>query len=85
MYICMCRVLLMHVCIYGYMYVYLVIINRDDKEVTMIEISTPFDAFLETCYTHKFDKHLPLSIGLNNLVFRTKIFCISNWFTWSCK
>ena len=52
------------------------IINRGEKEVTIIDISTPFDAFLETCYNQKFNKYLPLSMELNDLGFRTKIFVL---------
>ena len=52
----------------------IVIINREEKEVTIIEISTPFDAFLETCYNQKFNKYFPLSLELNDLGYRTKIF-----------
>ena len=54
----------------------IVIINKDEKEVTIIEISTPFDSFLETCYNQKFNKYLPLSLELNDLGFRSKIFVL---------
>ena len=54
----------------------IVIINRDEREVTIIEISTPFDSFLDTCYNSKFNKYFPLSLELNDLGFRTNIYVL---------
>ena len=51
----------------------IVIINRDEKEVTIIEISTPFDSFLDTCYNSNFNRYFPLSMELNDLGFSTNI------------
>ena len=54
----------------------IVLINREDKEVIIIEISTPFDAFLGRCYSEKFNKYYPLSTEINALGFRTRIFVL---------
>ena len=36
---------------------HIVSINRDKKEVTITEISVPFDAHLDNCYKNKFYSH----------------------------
>ena len=51
----------------------IVCINRDKKEVTITAISIPFDAHLDKCYKHKFDKYFPLSREINQLGYRTVI------------
>ena len=51
----------------------IIIINKETKEVQIVEISTPFDAFLDKCYNGKFNKYFPLSMEINETGFRTKI------------
>ena len=49
------------------------LINYEEKNVKLIEISVPFDAHLQKCYQSKFDKYLPLSLEINDLGFYTEI------------
>ena len=51
----------------------IVIINREEKTAFIIEISTPYDAFMDKCYNGKFNKYFPLSLEINTLGFQTKI------------
>ena len=51
----------------------IVIINKDEKTAFIIEISTPYDAFMDKCYNGKFNKYFPLSLEINTLGYQTKI------------
>jgi hypothetical protein len=43
------------------------IINRSTREVFLVAIAVPFDAFIDTCYITKFDKYMPLCLEINSL------------------
>ena len=43
----------------------LIVINKSEMKVFVIEISTPFDAFINQCYQTKFDYYLPLCELIN--------------------
>ena len=45
----------------------IVIINSSDKTTFIVEIATPFDAFLERYFDEKFNKYFPLSVELSEL------------------
>ena len=51
----------------------IVTIDYDLKEVKIIEISTPFDAFIDTTYQSKFDKYFPLTLEISNFGFTAEI------------
>ena len=51
----------------------IVIINNSDKTAFIVEIATPFDAFLGRCYDEKFNKYFPLSVELSELGYYTKV------------
>ena len=48
------------------------VIDHLNSVAFVIEISNPFDAFLDSCYNHKFNKYIPLNISLSNAGFQTK-------------
>ena len=48
-------------------------IDHKNSIAYIIEVSNPFDPFIETCYQHKFNKYLPLCLQLNEEGFSTKI------------
>ena len=52
------------------------IIDRNNKHVFLLEVSTPFDAHIPICYQGKFDKYFPLSLEINSMGFRTEIIVI---------
>jgi hypothetical protein len=43
------------------------IINHTNREVILVEVAVPFDAFIDICYSTKFDKYLPLCLEINSL------------------
>ena len=43
----------------------LVVIGKSEMKVFVVEISTPFDAFINQCYQTKFDYYLPLRELIN--------------------
>lgn len=43
----------------------LLVIDHHNRKAFVIEISVPFDAFIEQCYQTKFDYYLPLSELIN--------------------
>ena len=49
------------------------ILDHNQSVAFIVEVSIPFDAFLETCYQHKFQKYLPLHAKLCEAGFTTKI------------
>ena len=48
-------------------------IDKASKTVTLIEVSLPFDAFMNKCYESKFDKYFPLSLEINQFGFTTEV------------
>ena len=51
----------------------LCIIDHLHSKAFIVEISCPFDIFIDKCYTHKFEKYMPLCLSLNDAGFHTKI------------
>ena len=51
----------------------IVIIDKDNRRATLVEIAIPFDAHISKSYQTKFDKYYPLSLEINNLGFRSEI------------
>ena len=51
----------------------IVTIDYELKEVKIIEISTPFDAFIDNTYQSKFDKYFPLTLEISNFDFTAEI------------
>lgn len=47
-------------------------IDRNNEAAYIIEVSHPYDAFIDTCYHSKFEKYLPLCNALNSIGFYTK-------------
>ena len=43
----------------------LIVIDKSEMKVFVVEISTPFDAFINQCYQTKFDYYLPLCELIN--------------------
>jgi len=48
-------------------------IDHSRSVAFVIEISNPFDPFIEKCYQHKFDKYRPLCAHLSEAGFQTKV------------
>ena len=51
----------------------IVTIDYEMKEVKIIEISTPFDAFIDSTYQSKFDKYFPLTLEISDFDFTAEI------------
>ena len=51
----------------------LCVIDHCRSVAFVIEISNPFDAFIDTCYQHKFQKYIPLCLQLREAGFSTKV------------
>ena len=51
----------------------LCLIDHSNSVAFVIELSNPFDAFIEKCYQSKFTKYLPLYLKLREAGFSTKI------------
>ena len=49
------------------------IIDNRLKECTIVEVSHPYDAFIETCYNHKFDKYMELCLHIQESGYRCTI------------
>ena len=49
------------------------IINRETKEVHIVEIAVPFDIHIQETYQAKFEKYFPLCIEVKVLGFKTKV------------
>lgn len=49
------------------------VIDSDKREVFLVEFAVPFDAFIDRCYTGKFDKYMPLCIEINNLGYFCRV------------
>jgi hypothetical protein len=50
------------------------LINHTDKTCLLAEIAVPFDSFLDTCYTNKFNRYIPLCQHIQDLGFQCKVF-----------
>ena len=51
----------------------IVTINYETRQVKIIEISTPFDAFIDQTYQSKFDKYFPLTLEISQFDFTAEI------------
>ncbi len=51
----------------------LVLVNHDTKSVFLVEISCPWDRFVDKCYDCKFDKYKPLSEIISLLDYDCKL------------
>ena len=51
----------------------LCIIDHAHSRAFIVEVSNPYDAFIQDCYNHKFQKYLPLCFALSDAGFQTKI------------
>ena len=51
----------------------LCIVDRERQACTIVEVSVPYDAFVEECYQGKFDKYLPLCEQIQNTGFNCMI------------
>ena len=51
----------------------LCLVDHRNSKAFIVEVSNPFDAFIENCYNHKFEKYMPLCLALCGLGFDTKI------------
>ena len=51
----------------------ILIVNNSKKRVYIIEVSHPFDVFIETCYQSKFAKYMPLSLAIQDAGYRCTI------------
>ena len=49
------------------------VINREQATCELVEISVPFDAFLNECYMSKFNKYMPLCQRICDLGYRCKV------------
>ena len=49
------------------------IIDHNSKETFIIEVSHPYDLFIEECYKHKFDKYMPLCMDVQEAGHRCTI------------
>ena len=49
------------------------IIDHVNKETFLVEVSHPYDLFLEQCYQHKFDRYMPLCLSIQNTGHRCTI------------
>ncbi len=47
--------------------------DTETKEAFIIEISHPFDAFIQVCYQHKFDKYMPLCLEIQSKGYKCTI------------
>ena len=50
----------------------LCVIDHANSKAFIVEVSNPFDAFLQECFHHKFQKYLPLCFALTDAGFETK-------------
>ena len=47
------------------------VIDRQNKHVLLVEVSTPFDAHIPKCFQGKFDKYFLLSLEINHMSYRS--------------
>jgi hypothetical protein len=48
------------------------LVNHNLKLAFIIEVSHPFDAFIDICYKSKFDKYFPLCLAIQDLGYECK-------------
>ncbi len=51
----------------------IVVIDDANKKVFVIEISNPYDAFINVCYEGKFNKYMPLCLDIQNCNYQCTI------------
>ena len=51
----------------------IILIDKQNRTVKIVEVQVPFDAFLKLSYQTKFEKYVPLSMEINALGFYTEI------------
>ena len=51
----------------------IILIDKQNGTVKIVEVQVPFDAFLKLSYQTKFEKYVPLSLEINALGFYTEI------------
>ena len=51
----------------------IVTIDYENREVKIIEISTPYDSFIDIKYQSKFDKHFPLTLEISEFDFTAEV------------
>ena len=49
------------------------VINHEARTCLIIEVAVPFDAFINECYQHKFNKYLPLCQKITDLGFSCRV------------
>ena len=49
------------------------LIDSVNREAFIVEVSHPFDAFINVCYQHKFDKYMPLGLEIQNSGYRCTV------------
>ena len=52
------------------------IINEEDREVLLAEIAVPFDAFIDICYSKKFEKDIELCHEITTLGYHCRVIVI---------
>ena len=50
------------------------IINQEDRSCVLVEVSVPFDSFVHSCYSDKFNKYLPLCQEINALGYTCRVY-----------
>ena len=55
----------------------IVTIDYEKREVKLIEISTPYDSFIDNKYQSKFDKYFPLRLDISELYFTAKLIVLA--------
>jgi hypothetical protein len=50
-----------------------VLINKTKKTAVLVEVSVPYDAFLDICFQNKFNKYYPLCCEINELGYRASV------------
>ena len=55
----------------------LCMIDHTNKKAFLIEISVPFDAFINQNYNTKFDKYFPLTLEINKLGYHCQVIVLS--------
>eukprot|EP00745_Piridium_sociabile_P024546 TRINITY_DN38897_c0_g1_i6.p1 TRINITY_DN38897_c0_g1~~TRINITY_DN38897_c0_g1_i6.p1 ORF type:complete len:597 (-),score=89.74 TRINITY_DN38897_c0_g1_i6:48-1838(-) len=52
------------------------VIDRENHEVTLVEVAVPFDSHIDSCFSGKFQKYMPLCLQINDLGYYCKIIVI---------
>ena len=51
----------------------IIVIDDENNKVYIVELSHPYDAFIESCYQTKFDKYFPLSLAIQGAGYQCTI------------